>query len=312
MAEQTSTRPLPVLGSMRRIGRLTRLELVKLMLGWLFPVAAVAAVVATAGLAIVGKLVTEASESNVRFSNYSLWVASVSVGLRVGIVLLVALGATALSSEATWRTLNTVLARPVRRFEFVAAKVLALLVATVVVVAASGVAGYVVGGTVRPREAPGMVRVDGSGVVRPARSSFPSYGDVVDPHFPDTVIASRGQVMGSILYGYLLLLVPVFAAASVGLALGTLFSSSGLAIGLSVGLFVALEGSKFFTALEENIGRYSFNYPLNRIFTNMMEAGQGAAPVWDDALRGVAIAGVYVGASIVVALVVLCRKDITL
>ena len=312
MAERPRSRPVPILGSFRRIARLTRIELAKMLLGWLFPVAVVVAAASTAGLAVVGKLVTEASESTVRFSNYSLWVASVSVGLRVGVVLLVALGATALSSEATWRTLNTVLARPVRRFEFLVAKVLALLVATVVVVAASGAAGYVVGGTVPPREAINTVRVDESGRMRPATVSFPSYGDVVDPHFPDTVIATRGEVMGSILYGFVLVLVPVFAAACVGLVMGTLLNSSGLAIGLSVGLFVALEGSKFFTAIEENIGRYSFNYPLNRIFTNMMEAGQGALPVWDEALRGVAVAGIYVAASIVVALIVFCRRDITL
>ncbi len=305
-------RPLPVLGSIRRIARLTRIELVKLLLGWLFPVAVVAAALSTAGLALVAKILTETSDSSVRFSNYSLWIASVSVGLRVGVVLLVALGATALSSEATWRTLNTVLARPVRRFEFLAAKVLTLLVATVAVVGASGLAGYLVGGTVPPREAFGVVRVDDAGKVKPPPVGFPSYGDVVDPHFPDTVIATRGEVMGSILYGFLLALAPVFAAASVGLVLGTLLSSSGLAIGLSVGLFVALEGSKFFAAIEENIGRYSFNYPLNRIFTNMMEAGQGAVPVWDEALRGVAVAGAYVVASIVVALVVFCRRDITL
>ena len=305
-------RPLPVLGSIRRIARLTRIELVKLLLGWLFPVAVVAAAVSTAGLALVAKILTETTDSSVRFSNYSLWIASVSVGLRVGVVLLVALGATALSSEATWRTLNTVLARPLRRFEFLAAKVLTLLVATVAVVGASGLAGYLVGGTVPPREAFGVVRVDDAGKVKPPPVGFPSYGDVVDPHFPDTVIATRGEVIGSILYGFVLALVPVFAAASVGLVLGTLLSSSGLAIGLSVGLFVALEGSKFFAAIEENIGRYSFNYPLNRIFTNMMEAGQGAVPVWDEALRGVAVAGAYVVASIVVALVVFCRRDITL
>ena len=305
-------RPLPLLGSIRRIARLTRIELVKLLLGWLFPVAVVAAALSTAGLALVAKILTETSDSSVRFSNYSLWIASVSVGLRVGVVLLVALGATALSSEATWRTLNTVLARPLRRFEFLAAKVLTLLVATVAVVGASGLAGYLVGGTVRPREAFGVVRVDDAGKVKPPPVGFPSYGDVVDPHFPDTVIATRGEVMGSILYGFLLALAPVFAAASVGLVLGTLLSSSGLAIGLSVGLFVALEGSKFFAAIEENIGRYSFNYPLNRIFTNMMEAGQGAVPVWDEALRGVAVAGAYVAASILVAMVVFCRRDITL
>jgi len=158
-------------------------------------------------------------------------------------------------------------------------------------VGASGLAGYLVGGTVRPREAFGVVRVDDAGKVKPPPVGFPSYGDVVDPHFPDTVIATRGEVMGSILYGFVLALVPVFAAASVGLVLGTLLSSSGLAIGLSVGLFVALEGSKFFAAIEENIGRYSFNYPLNRIFT---------------------VAGAYVAASILVAMVVFCRRDITL
>jgi len=307
-------RSIPILGSLRRTARLTWVEILKLLWAKLFPTTIIITLIATAGLALAGKYITQGVSSSVRFSNYSLWVASSSLGLRVGMVLLVAIGAAALSSEATGRTLNTMLTRPMRRLEFVAAKILALVFATVVVVAAAALAAYIVGGTVQPRWNTRRTIVSSIGqetVEEPPRS-FPSYGDVVDPTFPDTVIATQAEVMGSMLYGFLLLVVPVLAGVSLGFMLGTVLNSSGLAIGLSVGLFVSLEGSKFFSMFEENIGRYTYNYPINRIYTLMGEAGKGGVPVWDDAVRGVGVAAIYVAACLLVSVVVFCRRDVTL
>lgn len=301
-------KPLPCLGSLRRIGRLTWVELRKLVSHKLFPAAVIITLLVTAGLGLAAKSFTETMGSTVRFSNYSLWVASAGYGLQVSALLLAALGAMAMSTEATGRTLNTVLARPIRRVEFALAKVLSLAIATIAIVASAATAAWVVGGTVSERHPPIFRHGDAS----PRASGFPTYGDVIDPQYPDTVIATRAEVMGEILYGFLLLIMPVLAGVSLGFLLGTLIDSSGLAVGLSVGVFMTLEATKFIPMLEEYLGRLAFNYPMTRITTLMLEAGKGTVPQWHDALVGVGISAIYVAVSLLVSITVFCRRDITL
>jgi ABC-type transport system involved in multi-copper enzyme maturation permease subunit len=201
------------------------------------------------------------------------------------------------------------LTRPIRRIEFVLAKILALVFATVVVVMAGALASYLVGGTVQER----TPRVTWTADRVPTTSwKFPSYSDLVDPQYPDQVTASRGKIVGNILFGFALLVVPVLAAVSVGFLLGTLMDSTGLAIGLSVGAFVTLEATKFIPMFEEHLGRLAFNYPITRIGTLMMEAGRGTVPQWGDALVGVGISAIYVAVCLIISVVVFCRRDITL
>jgi len=309
MATRVRQRRIPVLGSLARVGRLTWVEILKLVSHKLFPAIVVITLVVTTGLGLAGKHFTGDDVSRVQFSSYSLWVVSSSFGLRIGIVLLVALGAMAMSTEATARTLNTVLSRPIRRVEFALAKALSLAFATVAVVAAAALAAYIIGGTVK--ESPAVRAWRHSGPAR-ADAGFPSYGDVVDPDYPEAVIATKAEVMRDILFGYLLLVVPILAAVSLGFLLGTLVDSTGLAIGLSVGLFVTLEATKFIPLFEEHLGRYAYNYPVNRISTLMLEASKGSPPVWDDALAGVGVSAIYVGICLLVSLFVFCRRDITL
>jgi len=309
MSRPARNRAIPVLGSLRRVGRLTWVEILKLVSHKLFPISVLISVVVTAGLGLAAKSFTEGAGSSVRFSNYSLWIASFSYGLQVGTLLLVTLGAMAMSSEASARTLNTMLARPIRRIEFATAKILSLVFATVVIILASGLAAYVVGGTVRDRHPRPTWNVK-PGEEKPA--GLLSYGDVVDPDYPDTVIASEREVMGQILFGFALLVVPVLAGVSLGFLIGTLLDSAGLAIGLSAGLFVSLEATKFIPLFEEYLGQYAYNYPMTRISTLMLEAGKGTAPMWHDALAGVGISAIYVGACFLLSILVFCRRDVTL
>jgi hypothetical protein len=292
-----------------RIGRLTCIEIRKLVSHKLFPVAVLLTVLITAALGIAGRAVTEESDSQVRFSNYSLWVTSATYGLSVGAVLLVAIGAMAMSNEATSRTLNTLLARPIRRIEFAGAKLLSLLFATIVVVAAAALAGYVVGGTAQPARTVPVWRDTGAAEVS---APFPSYGNVVSPRNPDYVIFTRGQVMGEILFGFALLVVPVLAAVSLGFVLGTLIDAAGLAVGVSVGIFMTLEATKFMPLLADVASYFAFNYPMNQILTRMLAPGTGIAPVWDKALLGVGTSAIYVGVCALTSIIVFCRRDITL
>ncbi len=308
MSHEPAKRRTPVVSSLRCIGRLTWVEISKLVSHKLFPAAVIITLVVTAGLALAAKSFTERMGSTTRFSNYSLWVVSAGFGLQIGTLLLVALGAMAMSNEATGRTLNTVLARPIRRIEFAAAKVLSLLFATVIVVSAAGLAAFVVGGTVQEKLPRAVWNGESAAT---SGSSFPSYGDIVDPG-SGYVIASRGEVMGEILFGFLLLVAPVLAGVCLGFMVGTLIDSSGLAIGLSVGLYVSLEASKFIPLLEEQLGRFAFNYPMTRISTLMYDAGKGIIPQWQEAYVGVGISGIYVAVCLLLSLTVFCRRDITL
>jgi len=304
-------RPLPCLGSLRRIARLTWVEVRKLVSHKLFPVALAITIVVTAGLGLAARSFTESLGSSVRFSNYSLWVASAGYGLQVSALLLAALGGMAMSSEATGRTLNTILARPIRRIEFALAKILSLVLATVAVVAAAGLSAYVVGGTV-PNRFPAPRRDVAPSAPAPPTSGFPTYSDVVDPRPPYTVIAPKGEVMREILFGFALLVVPVLAGVSLGFLLGTLIDSAGLAVGLAVGVVVALEATKFIPVFEEQLGSLAFNYPMTRITTLMSEAGRGTVPQWDTALTGVGVSALYIAVCFLVSIIVFCRRDVTL
>ena len=291
-----------------RIGRLTRMELGKLVSHKLFPTAVILTFVVTAALAVAAKSFTEQMSTTTRFSNYSLWIVSTGFGLQIGALLLVAIGALAMSNEATSRTFNTVLARPIRRIEFASAKILSLLTATVAIVLAAALAAFIVGGTVQERY-PRSLNHEAEPVAPSWK--FPSYGDIVDPG-SDYVIASRGEVMGNILLGFALLVVPVFAGVSLGFLIGTLIDSAGLATGLSVGIFVSLEATKFVPMFAEWLGALAFNYPTTQITTLMHSAGQGTPPQWANALGGVGISAIYIAVCLTISLVVFCRRDITL
>ncbi len=221
MKPPASPRPIPVLGSLRRTGRLAWVELRKLLSHKLFPAALILTLVVTTGLALAAKAFTQGMGTR-GFSNYSLWVTSGGYGLQVGIILLVALGAMAMSTEATGRTLNTVLARPIRRIEFAAAKILSLLAATIAIVLVAALASYIVGGTVQDPLASSEWQPEGA-----PTQGFPSYGDVLkyNPAYGWGVLLTKGVVMGEILFGFLLLVVPVFAGVSVGFLIGTLVDS---------------------------------------------------------------------------------------
>lgn len=313
---------IPILGSLGRTLRLTWIEVFKLFAQKFFLITIVITLVVTAGLGLAGKKFSE--DSHVfRFSNYGAWVVAASYGLQVATILLVGQAAMAMSSEATARTLNTVLCRPIRRIEFVGAKILSLAFAAAVLVAVTGLAGFLVGGTIEPRvptfrthigevSSYGLLNRTEEARARQPHIPWTTYGPIVDPQYPDQVIAPMGEVIGNILFGFLLLVVPVLAAVSAGFLLGTLMDSAAMAIGVAVGIFLALETTKFIPLFYDYLGPYAFNYPISKIFTLMRDSGNGGEPNWDVALAGVRTAALYVAGFFSASLVVFCRRDVTL
>jgi ABC-type transport system involved in multi-copper enzyme maturation permease subunit len=309
-----------LVGVFRRIVRLTGVEITKLFAHKFFPLTLIATVVVALGLGLAGMQFahTATMGSGSSFTNYGLWVVTSSFALRLGTVLLMVLGAMSVSSEATARTLNTMLARPFHRYEFLSAKVLSLVFATVLVVLAAAATGYVMGGTVPPREAQRQVlMLGGPPRVETGHWSFPSYGDLVDPSYPDVKIASYGQVMGDILLGFALLVIPTLAGACIGFLFGVLFDSAALAIGITVALFVLLEAFKVllilgnaFSVLNEFVGRFGYTEVVNRITGIMVDAGTGRP--WDAVLAGVQVCGFYILGCLAVSFIVFCRRDVSL
>ena len=141
---------------------------------------------------------------------------------------------------------------------------------------------------------------------------WPTYGDVLDPLYPDTVIATRWQVLGTIVAGYAALVVPALAAVFVGFLIGTLFDSSGLSIGLAVAVSVTLVLGEFFPGFADYLAPFGYNYPVPKLATIMLNASKGSPPVWDDVLAGVGVSAIYVVVSLLVSILVFCRRDVTL
>jgi ABC-type transport system involved in multi-copper enzyme maturation permease subunit len=295
-------------------------EITKLFAHKFFPFALIATVVVALGLGLAGMQFarTATMGSGSSFTNYGLWVVTSSFALRLGTVLLMVLGAMSVAGEATARTLNTMLARPFHRYEFLAAKVLSLVFATVLVVVAAGATGFVMGGTVPPREAQKrMVVAGGESRLEASGWSFPSYGDLVDPSYPEVKIASYGRVMGDILFGFALLVVPTLAGACIGFLFGVLFDSAALAIGLTVALFVLLEAFKVllilgeaFSFFHDFVGRFGYTEVVNRITGIMVDAGTGRP--WEEVLAGVQVCAFYILGCLVLSFLVFCRRDVSL
>lgn len=319
---------IPILGSFGRTARLTWVEITKLFAGKFFPFVLIITALVAISLGFAGKHFGKAAQSlDSSFKNYSLWVVTAAFSLQLGTVLLMALGAMMVSHEATERTLNTMLARPFRRFEFLLAKMFALVFAVVLVVAVAVASGFVIGATVPPRTAyrdEVVVTRGGEVTVEPwltlLGAKFYAYGDVLDPdpEFPDTLIATQGEVIRDILYGFVLLIVPILAGASVGFLLGVLLDSTALAVGFTVSLFVFFEASKFLAIIEslavlhERIGRYSYGAPISKLAAIMLATGGGKPPDWDSVMGGIQVSALYVVGCLFVSLVVFCRRDVTL
>ena len=311
-----------LLGSPARIWRFARLEVVKLFAHRFFPFTLVAVVIVVVGLGLAGMHFAEqATSQDSKFWNYGLWVVTSIFGLTVGTVLLMVLSAMSVSSEASARTLNTMLTRPVRRVEFLCGKLLALFVAAVLVVLVTGVSGYLMGGTVPPRVFPvrKVVLPDGTTRTEVVRPGFPTYCDVVAERYPTSVIAPYARVMGRILLGFALMLAPILAAMSVGFLLGVLLDSTAVAVGLTVGLHAFLIVINFLMILGKTfadvvafVERYSYSEATNQITAIMVAARGGSPPAWDDVVHGLVVCAAYVVVCLALSFLVFCRRDVTL
>ncbi len=186
-------------------------------------------------------------------SGPQLWAKGVSTGLRFGEYLLLVIGAMGFSQEFAQGTVKTILMLPVRRWEWVAAKlVFLMLLALGLLIAIVAVGLLIVALTV-------------------------GWGDVV---IEEVVLYRAGEVWGQVLKATLLTAVFLMPVCAFGQLVGMYFSSSGAAVGSALLLGIVLEAA----GALGGFGRYFFFYHLHRPVGIVEKLGKGLPFKWDGVL----------------------------
>ena len=268
--------------SLSRIGFLIRVEIIKLLKGRGLYVSLAALAVVIAIIFVVAQLL-DRTTGILGLNGYSV-VAIIStwtVGTwGIGLVLIMVLAASLVAVEAGGGTLKTVLTRPVTRMDFIAAKMIVLLISAASLVAVILVLSLILGG------------------------SFYGLGAVGER---DYVIHSRLQMLSNMLYAYGLLILPLFATSTIALFFSVTIKSVVGAILASLGTYFILNLLRGIPRLGDYTINSYINYPLELVG----DMASGLPPVWLPWLyQCLAASFIYIlifgGASALV----LYRKDI--
>ncbi|MEZ6188758.1 MAG: ABC transporter permease [Planctomycetota bacterium] len=171
------------------------------------------------GLAAAAKAAREGAEVDAFQNGWTVLAGSVSRASALIWLLAVVLSASSVAEEASWGTLRVVCARPVRRAEWVVAKVLALWSLCALALFAAVLAATL-----------------------SAELSFGLY-DVVDPLFPDRVAHTFGDMRGFVLGATAVSVLPLLALIAAGTLVSTLVDHPGHATGAAIGGLVLLSAA---------------------------------------------------------------------
>jgi len=192
-----------------------------------------------------------------------LWGDGMGVALRLGLFVILVLGAMGFSQEFAQGTVKTMLVLPVRRGEWVAAKLLALVLLAWALLAACVLLGALV-----------VAVALGWGDVSRGGVTLYQAGQVWAQ-----VAAATGLTA--------LLLLPLCAFA---LFVSAFFSSSGAAVGVALVLAIVLE---FGLGLLDESARFVFLHHLSVPFGQIVKMGKGLPFEWDETLAwGLPVAAV--------------------
>lgn len=181
-----------------------------------------------------------------------LWAQGATWGLRFAVYVVLVFGAMALSREFSLGTVKTVLVLPVRRYQWLAAKLLGLVLLSWALLLAIVVLGVV------------LVAVQ------------PGWGDVVRS---DVTLYTLGEVWGHMALATGLTAVALLPVCAFALLVSAHFTSSGAAVGVALLLGIVLE-----TATEMvDVGRWVFLHHLHRPFAQMVKLGKGLPFQWEAA-----------------------------
>lgn len=204
------------------------------------------------------------------------------------VLAVIVLAGSSVAEETSQGTLRAICLRPVRRWEFLLAKLLGLwsyaaaLLIAVVIAAALG------------------AELD--------RGLY----DVVDPSFPDRLVRAFGDMCGYVYLAVALTLPPLLALCSLGLLVSTLVEHPGHATGVAVGAFFALSA---ISGLADELRPWVFTNDLSSPFVLVGDiaaqyTGTKARLATGALARGVWVPLLWAGACFGIAATVLERRDV--
>jgi len=217
-----------------RTSRVMRAELIKLFRLRLFYFGLVA--IAIASLIIGVGCWVALRQYQFEGNGYSILAITVKIGTQMGTFFIVALGALCFSGEMNQRTMNLMLAHPVRRIEVFIGKTLVLFVAVIMINTAVWAVALV----------SGWLNV--------------GYGDIVINGY---VVLDCPQIARSLALGFVLLMPPLIAFLSIGLFISNVVENAGAAVTVGVLLLLFFELSP----LIPGVGRLSIYFPSEQVGT---------------------------------------------
>lgn len=211
-----------------------------------------------------------------------LWADGMGVAMRLGLFVILVLGAMGFSQEFAQGTVKTMLVLPVRRRDWVVAKLISLIVLAWALLAATALLGIAL-----------VAVTAGWGDV--SRGGVTLY----EAHLVWSQLAAAIGLTA-------VMLLPLCAFA---LLVSVFFSSSGAAVGVALVLAIVLE---FGLGLLDESARFVFLHHLTVPFAQIVKMGKGLPFEWDETLRwGLPVAGATFVAFAAALRIRLERMDIT-
>ena len=232
------------------IGELTRQEFIKFF-SHRYPYALLALVLVAQLVRMLGTALSAPETTLDIVTGPQLWAQGVGMGLRLGVYLLIVVGAMAFSQEFAQGTVKTILVLPVQRWQWITAKLLFLLLTSMGLLALiAALAGLVVAFTL-------------------------GWGDVLRE---GVVLYKGGEVLRQVLLATGMTAVFLLPVCAFGQLVGIYFSSSGAAVGTALLAGIVLEAA----AGVGGFGKYVFLYHLHRPAAVIEKLGKGLPFKWDE------------------------------
>jgi len=230
----------------------------------------------------------KAAQANLYANGWTALCSAVNSARFFLVLAVVVLAGSSVAEETSTGTLRAICLRPVRRWEFLLAKLLGLwsyaaaLLIAVVVVAALG------------------AELD--------RGLY----DVVDPSYPDRLVRAFGDMCGYVYLAVALTLPPLLALCSLGLLVSTLVEHPGHATGIAVGALFALSAV---SGLADELRPWIFTEDLSAPFVLVGDiaaqyTGTKARLATGALARGVWLPLLWAGACFGISAFALERRDV--
>jgi len=259
---------------MGRIWTAYRVELSKAArsrCAWLLPLLVVAAVCLTP---VVQPLARDGA------ADYGFIAYATRVALNIiGLIVLLAFSASTISSELASGTIRTTLLRPVQRHEFVAAKLMLVFTCAAIIAGVAALAVWILAA---------------------------SLGDLTGVSYGGEALYSNLAMLRAYLLGMVLAVFPLSAAGAYGVMISSLTRSPGAAVGVTVGLWLALDIAKY----PLRIAPFLFSSWVETPWTVFVRRADGLDPAWlPDAATVVLVSVAWTVAFALVAAYATSRRN---